>query len=203
MNFVSLILFLAVMICGNINLLNAQEFSLRKQDEIKTLDYYANWYIVQKMGDETECCNSRRYLGKIKSISNDSIEIEVSQLQTRRTDMDKSYLSTVKFSQLKEFPTYTIAKSDIKNIQEEKNLTSIFNISGGILLFTSIATGIHGLIVNKESILKEQDLESISSYDLVIIHTPHTSFSKIDFENIKSLIFDTTGSFTITNAERI
>jgi len=38
---------------------------------------------------------------------------------------------------------------------------------------------------------------------LVIIHTPHTSFSKIDFENIKSLIFDTTGNFTISNAERI
>ena len=59
------------------------------------------------------------------------------------------------------------------------------------------------LIVNKERILKEQDLESISNYDMVIIHTPHTSFSKIDFENIKSLIFDTTGSFTISNAERI
>ena len=59
------------------------------------------------------------------------------------------------------------------------------------------------LIVNKESILKEQDLESISNYDMVIIHTPHTSFSKIDFENIKSLIFDTTGNFTISNAERI
>ena len=59
------------------------------------------------------------------------------------------------------------------------------------------------LIVNKESILKEQDLESISNYDMVIIHTPHTSFSKIDFENIKSLIFDTTGSFSISNAERI
>ena len=59
------------------------------------------------------------------------------------------------------------------------------------------------LIVNKESILKEQDLESISNYDMVIIHTPHTSFNKIDFENIKSLIFDTTGNFTISNAERI
>ncbi len=59
------------------------------------------------------------------------------------------------------------------------------------------------LIVNKESILKEQDLESISNYDMIIIHTPHTSFSKIDFENIKSLIFDTTGNFTISNAERI
>ena len=59
------------------------------------------------------------------------------------------------------------------------------------------------LIVNKERILKEQDLESISNYDMVIIHTPHTSFSKIDFENIKSLIFDATGNFTISNAERI
>ena len=59
------------------------------------------------------------------------------------------------------------------------------------------------LIVNKESILKEQDLEGVSNYDMVIIHTPHTSFNNIDFENIKSLIFDTTGSFTISNAERI
>ena len=59
------------------------------------------------------------------------------------------------------------------------------------------------LIVNKESIFKEQDLESISNYDMVIIHTPHSSFSEIDFENIKSLIFDTTGSFTTSNAERI
>ena len=59
------------------------------------------------------------------------------------------------------------------------------------------------LIVNKESIFKEQDLESISNYDMVIIHTPHSSFSEIDFKNIKSLIFDTTGSFTTSNAERI
>ena len=59
------------------------------------------------------------------------------------------------------------------------------------------------LIVDKESISKEQDLDNISDYDLVIIHTPHTSFSYIDFDNIKSLIFDTTGSFTISNAERI
>ena len=59
------------------------------------------------------------------------------------------------------------------------------------------------LIVNKQSIFKEQDLEGVSNYDMVIIHTPHTSFNDIDFENIKSLIFDTTGSFTISNAERI
>ena len=59
------------------------------------------------------------------------------------------------------------------------------------------------LIVDKESIPKEQDIERISNYDMVIIHTPHTTFNNIDFEKIKSLIFDTTGSFTISNAERI
>ena len=59
------------------------------------------------------------------------------------------------------------------------------------------------LIVNKESILKDENLENLSNYDLVIIHTPHTSFNNIDFEKIESLIFDTTGSFTIPNAERI
>jgi len=59
------------------------------------------------------------------------------------------------------------------------------------------------LIVNKKSISKEQDIEKISNYDMLIIHTPHTIFNNIDFESIKSLIFDTTGSFTISNAERI
>ena len=59
------------------------------------------------------------------------------------------------------------------------------------------------LIVNNESISKELDIENISDYDIVIIHTPHTSFNKIDFENIKPLIFDTTGSFSISNVERL
>ena len=59
------------------------------------------------------------------------------------------------------------------------------------------------LKINKESISKEKDIDSFSDYDLIIIHTPHTSFNKIDFKNIKSLIFDATGNFTIPNVERI
>ena len=62
---------------------------------------------------------------------------------------------------------------------------------------------VNELTINKESISKEQDIGNFSNYDMVIIHTPHTSFNKIDFENIRTLIFDTTGSFTISNAERI
>ena len=35
------------------------------------------------------------------------------------------------------------------------------------------------LIVNKESIFKEQDLEGITNYDMIIIHTPHLSLIHI------------------------
>jgi len=38
---------------------------------------------------------------------------------------------------------------------------------------------------------------------LIIIHTPHSEFKNINFENISSLVFDTTGSEFIKNAERI
>ena len=62
---------------------------------------------------------------------------------------------------------------------------------------------VNELIVNNKSISKELVIENISDYDIVIIHTPHTSFNKIDFENIKPLIFDTTGSFSISNVERL
>ena len=94
-------------------------------------------------------------------------------------------------------------KKDIGDTRESPAIDIIES-----LLYKSVEVSFYDpyvdeLIVNKESIFKEQDLEGISNYDMVIIHTPHTSFHNIDFENIKSLIFDTTGSFTITNAERI
>ncbi len=59
------------------------------------------------------------------------------------------------------------------------------------------------LIVNKTSILKEVNIKNFSNYDLILIHTPHSDFQNINFNEITSLIFDSTGSFTITNVERI
>ena len=94
-------------------------------------------------------------------------------------------------------------KKDIGDIRESPAIDIIESLLEKSVEVSFYDPYVDELIVNKESILKEQDLESISNYDMVIIHTPHSSFSEIDFENIKSLIFDTTGSFTITNAERI
>jgi|TARA_B100002051_G_scaffold233500_1_gene232747 UDP-N-acetyl-D-glucosamine dehydrogenase len=59
------------------------------------------------------------------------------------------------------------------------------------------------LLVNKTSIIKEKNIKNFSNYDLILIHTPHSDFQNIDFNELKSIIFDSTGSFIITNAERI
>ena len=59
------------------------------------------------------------------------------------------------------------------------------------------------LVFNKNSISKEENLENLSSYDLILIHTPHSEFHEINFESVTSLIFDSTGSFEISDAERI
>jgi len=94
-------------------------------------------------------------------------------------------------------------KKDIGDTRESPAIDIIESLQDKSVEVSFYDPYVDELIVNKESIFKEQDLEGISNYDMVIIHTPHTSFHNIDFENIKSLIFDTTGSFTISNAERI
>jgi len=94
-------------------------------------------------------------------------------------------------------------KKDISDTRESPAIDIIESLLEKSVEVSFYDPYVDELIVNKKSILKEQDIESASNYDMVIIHTPHTSFSNIDFENFKSLIFDTTGSFIISNAERI
>jgi len=94
-------------------------------------------------------------------------------------------------------------KKDIGDTRESPAIDIIESLLNKSVEVSFYDPFVDELIVNEESILNEENLDNLSNYDLVIIHTPHTSFNKIDFENIKSLIFDTTGSFTIPNAERI
>lgn len=62
---------------------------------------------------------------------------------------------------------------------------------------------VQNLNINGEEITKIESDSNLSDFDLIIIHTPHSEFKNINFENISSLIFDTTGSEFIKNAERI
>ena len=62
---------------------------------------------------------------------------------------------------------------------------------------------VKNLNINGEEITKIETDSNLSDFDLIIIHTPHSEFKNINFENISSLVFDTTGSEFIKNAERI
>lgn len=131
--------------------INAQQLKIEKHGEVLFLNLDKDWYMVQRLGVEDECCNSRRYFGKINRISKDSIHLETRQFEGRSVDDEKSYYSKVKFNTKKEFPIYSIAKSDLKNIQPKgSKLKPVFMATGGVLLFTSVATAIHSLIVNKD-----------------------------------------------------
>ncbi len=130
--------------------LYAQQFEIRNADQTKIeLDYNADWYVVQRLGIEDECCNSRRYLGNFVEVSKDSIQLRVKEFEARNVDGEKSYYSKIKFNTKKEYPVYTLAITDLKNLQEkESEWKTVSQITGVTLLLTSVATAIHALVVD-------------------------------------------------------
>ena len=54
-----------------------------------------------------------------------------------------------------------------------------------------------------KAINKEDEINSFDSYDMLLVLTPHSTFSDIDFTKIETIIFDTTGSDFIQSTERL
>ena len=57
---------------------------------------------------------------------------------------------------------------------------------------------VSGHIINREA-----DSNSFEDYDMLLVLTPHSNFEQLDFDNLKTIIFDTTGSDFINSTERI
>tara|TARA_B100000575_G_C23081552_1_gene623137 strand:+ start:159 stop:1427 length:1269 start_codon:yes stop_codon:yes gene_type:complete len=57
---------------------------------------------------------------------------------------------------------------------------------------------VSGITINKED-----EINSFDNYDMLLVLTPHSEFSDIDFSKIETIIFDTTGSDFIQSTERI
>ena len=53
------------------------------------------------------------------------------------------------------------------------------------------------------SVNKEQNISNFDNYDLILFHTSHSEFSKINFQEIDVPIFDATGTDYLSNSERI
>ena len=94
-------------------------------------------------------------------------------------------------------------KKDIGDTRESPALDIIESLLEKSVDISFYDPHVDELVVNKCSISSEEKMENLSNYDLILIHTPHTKFHEINFENVNSLVFDSTGSFEISNAERI
>lgn len=94
-------------------------------------------------------------------------------------------------------------KKDIGDTRESPALDIIQSLLEKNVELSFYDPHVDELVVNKSIIPIEEKTENLSNYDLILIHTPHTKFHEINFESVKSLIFDSTGSFEISNAERI
>ena len=94
-------------------------------------------------------------------------------------------------------------KKDIGDTRESPALDIIESLLEKSVDISFYDPHVDELVVNKNSISSEEKMENLSNYDLILIHTPHTKFHEINFESVNSLIFDSTGSFEISNAERI
>ena len=57
---------------------------------------------------------------------------------------------------------------------------------------------VSGHIINREV-----DTNSFEDYDMLLVLTPHSNFAQLDFNNLNTIIFDTTGSDFIKSTERI
>ena len=57
--------------------------------------------------------------------------------------------------------------------------------------------------VSDNKVNREVDTNSFEDYDMLLVLTAHSNFAQLDFNNLKTIIFDTTGSEFIKSTERI
>ena len=94
-------------------------------------------------------------------------------------------------------------KKDIGDTRESPALDIIEELLTKEVSVSFYDPFVDSLNVDGSNILKEDEVNNLQNYDLILIHTPHTTFNNIEFDKINTLIFDTTGSFSSINIEKI
>jgi UDP-N-acetyl-D-glucosamine dehydrogenase len=94
-------------------------------------------------------------------------------------------------------------KKDIGDLRESPALGIIENLLDRGVNVKYFDPYVSEIDVKNQKINKEESLDNIKNYDLILVHTAHTEFEKFDFNNITVPIFDATGSNHYQNAERI
>ena len=94
-------------------------------------------------------------------------------------------------------------KKDISDMRESPSLDIL-----ELLLEKNVEVSFYDPFVDElnisgQSIKKETSSKNFENYDMLLVLTPHTEFSEIDFDSFQNIVFDTTGSKFIQSTERI
>ena len=93
-------------------------------------------------------------------------------------------------------------KKDISDTRESPSIDIIENLVSKGVNVSFYDPYVESLDLNV-SVIKEQDISNFDNYDLILFHTSHSEFSKINFQEIDVPIFDATGTDYLSNSERI
>ena len=94
-------------------------------------------------------------------------------------------------------------KKDISDMRESPSLDIL-----EILIEKNVEVSFYDPFVDElnisgQTIKKESSSSNFENYDMLLVLTPHTEFSEIDFGSLNNIVFDTTGSNFIQSTERI
>ena len=93
-------------------------------------------------------------------------------------------------------------KKDISDTRESPSIDIIENLVSKGVNVSFYDPYVESLDLNV-AVNKEQDINNFDNYDLILFHTSHSEFSKINFQEIDVPIFDATGTEYLSNSERI
>ena len=93
-------------------------------------------------------------------------------------------------------------KKDISDTRESPSIDIIENLVSKGVNVSFYDPYVESLDLNV-SVNKEQDISNFDNYDLILFHTSHSEFSKINFQEIDVPIFDATGTDYLSNSEKI
>ena len=94
-------------------------------------------------------------------------------------------------------------KRDIGDIRESPAVGIIENLYDRGVNVKYFDPFVEKIVVNNQDVEREDSLDNLNNYDLILVHTAHTDFESFDFSKTKVPIFDATGSNHYKNAERI
>ena len=94
-------------------------------------------------------------------------------------------------------------KKDIGDIRESPALGIIENLIERGVNVKYFDPYVSKIKIGEQDIEKEDSLDNIDNYDLILVHTAHTDFEDFNFNITAVPIFDATGSDHYKNAERI